>query len=156
MTLKVHIYDDRLECFIGNDFVARLERKRRNKAREHQIDYRHVIGAFCRKPHAFRNYIYREELFPTLAFRATWERLNRELDSKTACREYIKILKEAAEGDREAAVNQFLEEELHADRLPRAGGVRKLFRNQAAEVPALHIIHQDLGEYNALLNGGAL
>jgi hypothetical protein len=156
MTLKVHIYDDRLECFIGSDFVACLERKRRNKARERQIDYRHVIGALCRKPQAFRNYIYREELFPTLAFRATWERLNRELDSRTACREYVKILKEAAEGDRETTVNQFLEKELHADRLPQAGSVRKLFRKQATESPTLEPIHQNLGDYNVLLDGGVL
>jgi hypothetical protein len=155
MTLKVHVYDDRLECFVGSDSVAKLERKRRKQGREHQIDYRHVIGALCRKPQAFRNYIYREELFPTLAFRATWERLNRELDSRTACREYVKILKEAAEGDRESAVNQFLEEELHKDILPRAVHVQKLFRKQTEGHPKLAPIHQNLEDYDTLLSGGA-
>jgi hypothetical protein len=55
MTLKVHVYDDRLECFIGSDCVVKLERKRLKQGREHRIDYRHVIGALCRKPQAFRN-----------------------------------------------------------------------------------------------------
>lgn len=154
MTLKVHIYDDRLECFIGSDSVVTLERKRRKKDREHRIDYRHVIGALCRKPQAFRNYIYREELFPTLAFRVTWERLNQELDSRTACREYVKILKEAAQGDRESTVNQFLEETLRKNILPRAIHVQKLFRNQTEGHPNLVPIHQNLADYDTLFVGG--
>ena len=154
MTLKVHIYDDRLECFIGSDPVVTLERKRRKQGREHRIDYRHVIGALCRKPQAFRNYIYREELYPTLAFRATWERLNQELDSRTACREYVKILKEAAQGDRESAVNQFLEDALSKNILPRAIHAQKLFRNHIEGHPNLAAIHQNLADYDALLIGG--
>lgn len=154
MTLKVHIYDDRLECFIGSEFMINLERKRRNQERIHQIDYRHVIGALVRKPQAFRHYIYREELFPTLAFRATWERLNEQLDSRAACREYVKILKEAAEGDQESIVNSFLEEQLHQHILPRAENVQKLFR-KTEEHPQLKPIDHDLESYNALL-GGAL
>ena len=109
MTIKVHLYDDRLECFIGNDKVARLERKRRNHSRVSQIDYRHVIGALDRKPQAFRNYVYQDKLFPTFAFQETWKQLDQELDSRTACREYIKILKQAAEGENESIVNNFLE-----------------------------------------------
>jgi hypothetical protein len=154
MTLKVHIYDDRLECFIGSDPVVTLERKRRKQGREHRIDYRHVIGALCRKPQAFRNYIYQEELFPTLAFRATWERLNQEIDSRTACREYVKILKEAAQGDRESTVNQFLEEALRKNILPRAIHVQKLFRNQTEGHPNLVPIHQNLADYDTLFVGG--
>jgi len=154
MTLKVHLYDDRLECFIGNDPVVNLERKRRNQRRVHQINYRHVIGALHCKPQAFRNYIYREELFPTLAFRETWERLNEELDSRRACREYVKILKEAAEGEQESIVNRFLEERLHCNILPLAADVQKLFRKEKKH-PLLKPIHHDLASYDVLV-GGAL
>ena len=154
MTLKVHIYDDRLECFVGGDSVTKLERKRRNRARVHQIDYRHVIGSLARKPQAFRNYIYREELFPTLAFRTTWERLNQDLDSRTACREYVKILKEAAEGGREPVVNAFLEEQLFQNILPRSADVRKLFRREVAEPPQLAPICSNLEGYDEFLTGG--
>ena len=134
--------------------AVRLSIKINKQGREHRIDYRHVIGALCRKPQAFRNYIYREELYPTLAFRATWERLNQELDSRTACREYVKILKEAAQGDRESAVNQFLEDALSKNILPRAIHVQKLFRNHIEGHPNLAAIHQNLADYDALLIGG--
>lgn len=152
MTLKVHIYDDRLECFVGSDPVIKLERKRRAHERVHHIDYRHVIGALCRKPQAFRNYIYREELYPTLAFRQTWELLNKELDSKTACREYVKILKEAAEGTQESIVNSFLEKQLYQNILPRAMDVQQLFRKVPRHL-AVNCTSHELESYNELLGG---
>lgn len=152
MTLKVHIYDDRLECFIGSDSVVKLERIRRSKERVHQINYRHVIGAFFRKPQAFRNYIYREEMFPSQVFRETWDLLNTELDSRTACREYVKILKEASEGDCEPIVTRFLEKQLHQKMLPRATDVQTLFRKET-EPPNLILLSSDLKSYDALLGG---
>jgi hypothetical protein len=154
MTLKVHLYDDRLECFVGIDPVATLERKRRNHKRVHQIDYRHVIGALQRKPQAFRNYIYREELFPTLAFRETWEHLNQKLDSRKACSEYVKILKEAAVDNHEEIVNCFLEDQLKKDLLPKSEEVQKLFR-KSGECPTLMTINHDLKSYDILVGGGS-
>ncbi len=155
MILKVHLYDDRLECFIGNELVSSLKRTRRSgDSRVHQIDYRHVIGSLVRKPQAFRHYIYRDELFPTLAFRETWERLDRDLDSRTACKEYVKILKEASENDREACVNSFLEEKLLENILPRAIDVQALFR-KSEKAPQLTPIQNDLSNYDVLI-GGAL
>lgn len=39
MMLKVHIYDDRLECYVGGDHTITLQRLRRHKKRVHYIDY---------------------------------------------------------------------------------------------------------------------
>ena len=128
------------------------KRKRRNHKRVHQINYRHVIGALHRKPQAFRNYIYREELFPTLAFRETWKRLNQQLDSRKACREYVKILKEASVDDHEKIVNNFLENQLQNGLLPKSEEVQKLFR-KTGECPILTPINHDLEGYDALVGG---
>jgi len=154
MTLKVHIYDDRLECFLGGDPVIILERKRRNRKRVHQINYRHIIGALSRKPQAFRNYIYREELFPTLAFRETWERLNQQLSPGKACKEYVRILKEAAEGNHEEIVNEYLEKQLEKHILPESSEVQKLFRDSEKH-PKLQPICNNLEGYEALIGGEA-
>jgi len=153
MILKVHLYDDRLECFIGNELVSTLPRKRRSgSSRVHQINYRHVIGSLVRKPQAFRRYIYREELFPTLAFKETWDRLDRELDSKTACKEYVKILKEASEGTNEAIINDFLETQLLNNILPASLNVQALFRS-VKKVPELTPLSNDLDSYDILIGG---
>lgn len=39
----------------------------------HRIDYRHIIHSLVRKPGAFENYRYREELFPSIAFRRAYD-----------------------------------------------------------------------------------
>ena len=55
--LKVHVYDDRLICFLGPTEVLRLPRAARlgDNRRARQVDYRHLVGALLRKPQAFRH-----------------------------------------------------------------------------------------------------
>jgi hypothetical protein len=106
-TLKIHLYDDRLECFVGGDRVITLERKRRKKSYEKQINYRHLIAALVRKPGALKNYIYKEAFFPTLAFKQTWELLSEQHEINKACKEYVMILSEAAKGENEEIINAF-------------------------------------------------
>ena len=40
---------------------------------KHKIQYRHVIEWLLRKPGAFENYRYREDLFPTSRFRMAYD-----------------------------------------------------------------------------------
>ena len=70
--LKVHIYDDRLSCWLGTTQVLELPRRhrpRRGDKRVHVVDYRHLAGALIRKPQAFRRSVFRDELFPRPVFR---------------------------------------------------------------------------------------
>ena len=64
--LKVHVYDDRLICYLGTTPVLTAERRyyRRNGPRQRAVDYRHLIGSLVRKPQAFRHSVFREALFP--------------------------------------------------------------------------------------------
>jgi len=50
--LRVHVYDDRIEAFLGATRVVDHARRRGRDdgVRVHQVDYRHVIGALRRKP----------------------------------------------------------------------------------------------------------
>jgi transposase InsO family protein len=154
MLLKIYLYDDRLECYVGGDHVITLPRLRTNKTRRHCIDYRHVIGSMAKKPQAFRHYIYREELFPTLAFRQTWELLDRELDSRQACREFVKILNEAARPDGEKRVNDYLEACFENNRLPRSEEVKALFKGSLITPPSLKESAISLSDYDELLELG--
>ena len=42
-TLKVHVYDDRLECFVGAIHTVTIERVRKRRDYVHRIDYRHLM-----------------------------------------------------------------------------------------------------------------
>ena len=53
--LNVHLYDDRLECFLGSTQLLTLRRGRPPQGsgkHGHVVDYHHVIHALHRKPMA--------------------------------------------------------------------------------------------------------
>jgi len=68
---------------------------RRRGRRKHRVDYRHIIDWLVRKPGAFENYRYRDELFPTSRFRMGFDVLEERLGAR-ASREYLRILELAA------------------------------------------------------------
>jgi hypothetical protein len=61
------------------------------------INYRHIIDSLVRKPGAFANYRYREEMFPTSSFRMAWDSLRSAHVEKVADKMYVQILQLAAQ-----------------------------------------------------------
>jgi hypothetical protein len=150
MILKCHLHDDRIECHIGPDLVLTLPREHAHRKRVQQINYRHIIHSLVRKPAAFWNYVHRDQLFPTAAFKQAWELLVGRLDSRKACREYVGILYQAAIGEREVVVNGYLERCLDAHRLPSASEVQELFWT-SPHPPVVNAACGDLASYTQLL-----
>src|SRR5258708_33980708 len=74
------------------------------------IVYRHIIEWLVRKPGAFENYRYQEDLFPTSRFRMAYDALKETTPSRSS-KEYLKILKLAAEAG-EVRVDEALVERL--------------------------------------------
>src|SRR6266511_3912573 len=61
--LNVHLYDDRLECFLGSTQLLTLRRGRPPQGsgkHGHVVDYHHVIHALRKKPMALLNLVYRD------------------------------------------------------------------------------------------------
>ena len=75
--LRVHLYDDRLECFLGATAMMTLRRGRPVSESKggHVVDYRHVIHALRKKPMALNNLVYRDQLFPHPAYARAYEAL---------------------------------------------------------------------------------
>jgi hypothetical protein len=63
--LNVHLYDDRLDCFLGSTQILILLRRgwpqQGSSRRAHVVDYRNVIHALCKKPMALLNLVYRDQ-----------------------------------------------------------------------------------------------
>jgi hypothetical protein len=71
--VEARSYLDHVEVWYGQRKVEDLPRLRgRGK---HRIDYRHIIEWLVRKPGAFENYRYQEDLFPTSRFRMAYDAL---------------------------------------------------------------------------------
>ena len=115
--------------------------------RKHAINYRHLIWSLVRKPGAFVQYRYRDDLFPSLAFRTAYDHL-RQATPQRAERDYVRILHLAAttsESEVETALR--LLEEAHQP--PVFDQVRDLVRTAAT--PTLPPVTVDLTPYDALL-----
>jgi Mu transposase, C-terminal domain len=92
--VEARLYLDRIEVWYGQKKVENLPRLRGRT--KHRVDYRHIIEWLVRKPGAFENYRYKEDLFPTSRFRRAYDALQENAPSQ-AVKEYLKILKLAAE-----------------------------------------------------------
>jgi hypothetical protein len=82
-----------LEVCYGGSVIHRIPLLRGQG--KHLINYRHVIDSLVRKPGAFENYKYRQDMFPTSRFRMAYDAL-RDTAPRRASREYLQILELAA------------------------------------------------------------
>jgi len=150
--VKVHIYEDRVEVYYGG--VQQLAVERLLGRSNCDINYRHIIWSLVRKPGAFPRYRYREELFPGLVFRQTYDALCEHLGhGYQADLEYLRILHRAASVS-EADVMAALELLLAEGEVPLADTVKALVQPREAEVPEMAPYEADLGEYDVLLETG--
>ena len=135
--LRVRLYDDRLECFLGATPLMTLRRGRPHADRKHGhvVDYRHVIHALRRKPMALLNLVYREQLFPRRAYRRAFEALLAGGGEKQACRTMVGLLALAHDRACEAELAQAIEVELDAGRLPDLGLLDRRFAPDPAAIP---------------------
>jgi hypothetical protein len=151
--LRVRLYDDRLECYLGASHVLSLVRGRAYPAsgkHAHVIDYRHIIHALRRKPMALRNLVYRDQIFPRPAYARAFDVLMSTRTEKTACKITVELLALAHEYACEAALAQVLDTELDAGRLPCVDLLREAFRPASAAVPEVNIALVALASYDAL------
>ena len=148
-TLQVQLFADHLDLYYAQkrvDTVPRLRGKNR-----HLINYRHVIDQLRRKPGAFENYRYREEMFPGSCFRVAYDELKERHTQQVAAREYLKILVLAAK-ESEAAVAAALTE-LCGRQPITAEAVEELVRAQLLPSPVTEVgvVAVDLACYDRLL-----
>jgi len=120
----------------------------------HHVQYRHVIDTLLRKPGGFRDYRYRDDLFPTAVFRQAWEALCTRLPPRRADLAYLRILKLAAM-TLEVEVAAVLETLLAAADAWEDSTVAARVRPRSDDPPTVTTGTVDLASYDALLRGAA-
>ncbi len=151
MTVLVRVRAESLEVYHGTTHLHTLPRLHGHG--QHRIDYRHVIWSLVRKPGAFAQYRYRDDLFPSLTFRRAYDALTETAPAR-ADREYVRVLHLAAsrtEAEVEAALTLLLEQPSP----PTFDAVRDLVRPPGPVVlPVVSTPVLDFGVYDRLLVGG--
>jgi plasmid stability protein len=150
--LRVRLYDDRLECFLGATPLMTLRRGRPHRSGKHGhvIDYRHVIHALRRKPMALLNLVYREQLFPRRAYQRAFEALLPAEGEKRACRTVVGLLALAHERACEAELADIIDAELDAGRLPDLDLLARRFAPDPAAIPDITVELAPLHLYDEL------
>jgi transposase InsO family protein len=153
--LRIHLYDDRLECFLGSSPVLTLQRGRQPQGSDkhgYVIDYRHVIHALRRKPMALLNLVYRDQLFPRRAYARAFEALLAACNERHACRTMVGLLALAHERVCEAGLAEAIDAELDAGRLPNLDAMQRRFTPDEAAMPDLTVELAELTAYDALIS----
>ena len=151
--LLARIHESRIVLLEGAQEVARLPLSRGDRGAV--IDFRHLIGHLLRKPGAFAGYRWREELFPSLVYRAAYDHLTRA--GVEADRRYLEVLKLAAD-EGQTAVENALEHLLAAPRpavsAKEVKGMLDTWRDLEREWRERPPLEVCLTDYDALLDGG--
>lgn len=151
--LRVRLYDDRLDVFVGSTHVTTLTRGRpRPDGRgDSVVSYHHVIHALRRKPMALLGLVYRDQLFPREAYRQAFDALLAARPEREACRATVALLALAHERGCEAELASRLAEILEAGLLPDLDELRARFGPDPSSVPRVTVALASLSSYECLL-----
>lgn len=151
--LKVRVFGERLECWLGNVCVLELRRgqPKPGTQRGRVVDYRHLLPALKRKPGALARSALLEDLFPRTEYRQMWAQLKDQLPEAGACRLMVGLLDLAGNGGCEAELAQRLALLLASGELPDLELLKGELAPRPALYPSVTIVLPELASYDRLL-----
>lgn len=155
--LRVHLYDNRLECYLGSAWAVTLQRLHLKKTgRGRQIDYRHVISSLARKPMAFFHAELRDDILPNAIWRKLWQQGCQKLAPRQICHLIVGALELAALHNNEDEVAQALQAILQNEPEPNLLLLQKRLGLASTTLPDASQPTQqhNLEDYDALLGEG--
>jgi len=150
--VNVKLYAERVEVWYGQKKVESMPRIRGKKS--HRVEYRHIIKWLMRKPGAFENYRYKDDLFPTTRFRMAYDYL-KELNPAGANKEYLKILYLAAT-ETEVGVDEALMKLFDEGKIISAEVIEGILKSKAESAPwreakDVYVAKTNLAGYDELI-----
>jgi hypothetical protein len=146
--VRIRRYEEHLEVYVAG--LLQLSMPRLTGDKTHAINYRHIIEWLLRKPGAFAEYRFREDLFPSLVFRRAYDRLHETCPPRTADMEYLRILRQAA-ATMESDVERVLSELELKGLAPRWCLLMEFWPHPVVDLPELQPFHVELGSYDDLI-----
>ena len=146
--LRVQVYESQLKFYLGRQMVLELPRVRGDQGAA--INFRDLVGPMLRKPGAFFNYQHREQLYPTMAYRAALDRLIEDHGQRPGVIEYLNLLKLAIDHTVER-VEQEMEIWMNGSRKWGAAEVRSSLSPEEVSRPQISELTPDLNSYDALI-----
>ncbi len=153
-TVRVHLYHDRLACFVGQTRVITLPRvyPATPAGRARRIDYRHIIHSLSAKPQAFRFSQLRDDLLPGPRYRELWRLAQRQFSPQEACKWMVAVLRIAADYDCEGSLACELLPQTEQAQLPDLKTLQAKYLRHT-EPPAIPVRQHQIADYDRLLTG---
>ena len=148
--LRLHLFEERLELFVGATLVETLPRGHRGQRTTHVVNYRHVIHSLRVKPMALAGLVYRDQLFPREAYRYAFEQLRDAAGERVACHTLVELLSMAHERGLEAEIAAALSCTLQAHELPNISEYRQRFVSAEQPLPQIVVTLPELSLFDAL------
>ena len=154
--LRAHVYDDRLECYLGSDFVFKSHRvyPKDNKHRARVIDYRHLIDSLKKKPQAFRYSQFREDLLPNRDYKSIWEYIDENVEPRDSCKYIVGLLSLAAENNCEEILGSYVLGCLTGSSnisIPKLASLRQKFGSDKKEKISIETEQHEIKQYDKLM-----
>ena len=152
--VKITVFAEYLDVWFAQKRIERIPRLRGEG--KHRIQYRHVIDSLVRKPGAFENYKYKQDMFPTTRFRMVYDGLTKTRTARGAAKEYLSILNLAAK-ESESLVDEAIRVlQYTGTRIIDSTAVKEAFEvlktdNRPRKV-AVHVASADPAVYDALFS----
>jgi hypothetical protein len=147
-TVDARLFSERVEVWYAQKKIDEFPRLRGENG--HSINYRHVIEWLVRKPGAFENYRYREDMFPSSTFRMAYDALKKQPLTQ-ANKAYLKILHLASQ-ETESGVEEALRLLLDSRQAVSVQTVKDALKpGQKAPPHEVEIAEVKLSSYDALL-----
>ncbi len=153
-TVRVHLYHDRLKCFVGQTRVITLARVYPSTptGRARRIDYRHIIHSLAAKPQAFRFSQFRDDLLPSPQYRQLWRLAEQQFTPQDACKWMVAVLRFAADYDCEGSLAYELMLQAEQGQLPDLKALQARYLRHT-EPPPIPVRQHQVADYDQLLTG---
>ncbi|OED42661.1 hypothetical protein AB833_05765 [Chromatiales bacterium (ex Bugula neritina AB1)] len=153
--LRVHLYHDRLECYLGQSQVITLTRVYGTTpvGRARNIDYRHIIHSLAAKPQAFRFSALRDDLLPSASYHQLWALAQNQFTPQEACKWMVAVLRIACDHDCESVLaEQLLEQQQREGKLPALKTLQARYIGDPT-TPPIPIRQHSINDYDGFLSG---
>lgn len=152
--VRVHLYHDRLVCFVGQTRVITLPRiyPDTSTRRARSIDYRHIIHSLAAKPQAFRFSQFRDDILPNAQYRSLWKQAKQQFSLQQACKWMVAVLRFAYDYDCQSTLATELMLQAERGVLPDLQSVQAKYL-QHISPPSIPLRQHQVAHYDQLLTG---
>ncbi len=149
--LDARLHDSSIELYFGGRHQLTLPRMRKNGNKAiHCVSYHHVIHSLKKKPGAFMNLVYRDDLFPREEYKQCFELALDLVGRREACRIIVKLLAMAHEQSCEEQLALAIRDSLNSGELPDMDTLKERFVMKAGPMKEVDVQAGDLSSYMPL------